>query len=167
MTTSDPGAMAPESEDHESGLGHSESPRARFIRRFRRQQMAKAALAFVVLLIVAAVFAPLIAPHDPIDQNLRNSFGDPGWDHWLGADRLGRDTLSRLIFGARFSLMAAVQAVAVAAILGVPIGILAGFMRGWVDAIASTIADAILSIPAIVLALAIIGMPQAQPHQTP
>ena len=144
--------------DREPETSPSESPRARFLRRFRRQRIAKMALGFVVLLILTAVFAPLMAPHDPIDQDLGNSFGDPSWDHWLGADRLGRDTLSRLIFGARFSLLAAVQAVAVAVVLGVPIGILAGLARGWVDAIASTVADAILSIPAIVLALAIIGM---------
>lgn len=120
--------------------------------------MAKLAFGFIVLLIVAAVFAPILAPHDPIDQDLGNSFGGPSWDNWLGNDRLGRDTFSRLIFGARFSLLAAAQAVAVAVILGVPIGILAGFVRGWLDAVASTIADAVLSIPAIVLALAIIGM---------
>jgi ABC-type dipeptide/oligopeptide/nickel transport system permease subunit len=136
----------------------SESPRARFVRRFRRQGFAMAALGFVLLLIIAALFAPWIAPKDPLDQELRNSFAGPGRDHWLGTDRLGRDTFSRLIFGARYSLLAAAQAVAVAFVLGVPVGILAGYLRGWFDAIVSTIADAILSIPAIVLALAIIGM---------
>lgn len=141
-----------------SAAVRSESPRARFVRRFRRQRVGMTALGFVVLLIIAAVFAPLIAPHDPLDQELRNSFAGPSLDHPLGADRLGRDTLSRLIFGARFSLLAAGQAVAVAVVLGVPVGILAGYLRGWFDAIASTIADAVLSIPAIVLALAIIGM---------
>lgn len=120
--------------------------------------MARLAFGFIVALIFAAVFAPLIAPYDPLDQELGNSFAGLSWDHPLGADRLGRDTLSRLIFGTRFSLLAAGQAVAVAVVLGVPVGILAGYLRGWFDAIVSTIADAILSIPAIVLALAIIGM---------
>lgn len=136
----------------------SESPRARFLRRFRRQHIAMAALGFIVVLILTAFFAPWIAPHDPTEQNLRNSLAGPNRDNWLGADRLGRDTLSRLIFGARYSLLAAGQAVAVACVLGVPMGILAGYLRGWFDAIVSMIADAILSIPAIVLALAIIGM---------
>jgi ABC-type dipeptide/oligopeptide/nickel transport system permease subunit len=157
MSVIEPLLETPEHVDVEPPA-RSESPRARFVRRFRRQRIAIIALAFIVLLIFAAVFANLISPHDPADQDLGNSFAGPSWDNWLGADRLGRDTFSRLIFGARFSLLAATEAVAVALVLGVPIGILAGFLRGWVDAIASTIADAVLSIPAIVLALAIIGM---------
>jgi peptide/nickel transport system permease protein len=168
VTTAESGLASPEPPHSEppgaepagaaAMLEKSESPRARFLRRFRRQRMAKLAFGFVVLLIFAAIFAPWITPQDPLDQDLSTSFSGPSWDHWLGTDRLGRDTFSRLIFGARFSMLAAVQAVGVATILGVPIGILAGFMRGWVDTIASMIADAILSIPAIVLALAIIGM---------
>lgn len=149
------GSSAPQPE---APAARSESPRRRFLRRFRHQHMARTALGFVLLLIVAAVFAPLIAPYDPLDQELGNSLAGLSWDHPLGADRLGRDTLSRLIFGTRFSLLAAAQAVAVAVVLGVPVGILAGYLRGWFDAVVSTIADAILSIPAIVLALAIIGM---------
>lgn len=137
---------------------------ARFVRRFRRQRAAVAALVFIVVIVGCALFAPWVAPQDPIEQDLSSSLAGPSTDHLLGADRLGRDTLSRLIFGARYSLLAAVQAVVVATVLGVPIGIVAGLARGWVDAIASTIADAVLSIPAIVLALAIIGV--LQPNLT-
>lgn len=139
-------------------LSPPETRRARFLRRFRRQRGAVAALLFIIVIVVCAVFAPWVAPKDPIEQDLSASLAGPSADHLLGADRLGRDTLSRLIFGARFSLLAAVQAVLVATVLGVPIGILAGLARGWIDTIASTIADAVLSIPAIVLALAIIGV---------
>ena len=142
----------------------AETRRARFFRRFRRQRGAVAALSFIVIITACAIFAPWVAPKDPIDQDLSSSLAGPSGEHWLGADRLGRDTLSRLIFGARFSLLAAVQAVVVATVLGVPIGVFAGLARGWVDAIASTIADAVLSIPAIVLALAIIGV--LQPNLT-
>ena len=158
MSITDPRSDTSSPPDQTAVTVGSESPRARFLRRFRRQHIALIAFGFVVLLILAAVFAPLIAPHDPLEQELRNSFAGLSRDHPLGADRLGRDTLSRLIFGARFSLLAAGQAVAVAVVLGVPVGILAGYIRGWFDAVASTIADAVLSIPAIVLALAIIGM---------
>ena len=149
-----------------SGLDSSptETRWARFVRRFRRQRAAVAALTFIVVVTFCAVFAPWVAPQDPIEQDLSSSLAGPSWEHWLGADRLGRDVLSRLIFGARFSLLAAVQAVLVATVLGVPVGVLAGLARGWVDSAASTIADAVLSIPAIVLALAIIGV--LQPNLT-
>jgi len=135
-----------------------ESPRARFWRRFKRQRAAVAAAGFLIVVALAAIFAPLIAPKDPIEQSLSHSFASPGSDYWLGADRLGRDTLSRLIYGARYSLLAAAQAVAVAVVLGVPLGLLAGFVRGWFDSVASLCADAVLSIPAIILALAIVGV---------
>ena len=136
----------------------TESRRARFGRRFRRQGWAIGALVFLVIVAISAIFAPWVAPHDPLSQSLRDSFAGPGSEYWLGADRLGRDTLSRLIFGARYSLLAAAQAVLVATVLGVPIGVIAGLARGKIDAVASLIADAVLSIPAIVLALAIIGV---------
>ena len=136
----------------------TETKWARFLRRFRRQRWAIVALAFLAFVIVCAVFAPWVSPHDPANQNLSDSFAGMSGEYWLGADRLGRDTLARLIFGARYSLLAAVQAVLVATVLGVPIGVVAGLARGRIDAIASLVADAILSIPAIVLALAIIGV---------
>ncbi len=157
MTTATPDA-APSVGPRSTAASRPETRWGRFVRRFRRQRGAVAALAFIVIVVVCAVFAPWVAPKDPIDQDLSASLAGPSSEYWLGADRLGRDTLSRLIFGARFSLLAAVQAVLVATVLGVPIGIVAGLARGWVDAIASTIADAVLSIPAIVLALAIIGV---------
>lgn len=135
-----------------------ESPRARFWRRFKRQHGAVLAAGFLAAVALAAVFAPLLAPEDPIEQSLSNSFADPGGDYWLGADRLGRDTLSRLVYGARYSLFAAVEAVSVAVVLGVPLGMVAGLTRGRIDAAASMAADAVLSIPAIILALAIVGV---------
>ena len=131
---------------------------ARFRRRFRRQRWAIVALAYLFIVIVCALFAPWIAPQEPTDQSLSDSFAGMSGEYWLGADRLGRDTFTRLIFGARFSLLAGVQAVLVATVLGVPIGVVAGLVRGRIDAIASLVADAVLSIPAIVLALAIIGV---------
>jgi len=135
-----------------------ESPRARFWRRFKRQRAAMVAAGFLIVVAICAIFAPLIAPRDPIEQSLSDSLAGPSADYWLGADRLGRDTLSRLIYGARYSLLAAIEAVSVAVVLGVPPGLLAGFVRGRVDAVASMIAEAILSIPAIILALAIVGV---------
>ena len=130
----------------------------RLFRRLRQQRPAMIALAYLVVLVVCAILAPVIAPADPIEQDLGSSLMGPSKDHLLGTDRLGRDTLSRVIFGSRASLLAAAQAVVVASVLGLPVGVVAGVARGWFDTVVSAVADAILSIPAIVLALAIIGV---------
>lgn len=135
-----------------------ESPRKRFLRRFCSQRPALVAAVFVLLLVICAVFASWIAPFDPTKQNLSESFRGPSWDHWLGTNKLGRDTFSRLIFGTRFTLRAGFQAVGIAAFLGVPVGVISGLAGRRLDVVLSTIADAILSIPAIVLALAIVGV---------
>ena len=153
MTSTPPPVSAPR-----IALARSESPAARFLRRFLRQRLAVAATVFLVVVVVCAVFAPAIAPADPLAQSLRDSLRGPSGDYLLGTDRLGRDTLSRVIFGARFSLLAAVQAVLVASVLGVPVAVVAGLARGWMDTACSMVADAVLSIPAIVLALAIVGV---------
>ena len=124
-----------------------------------RQRPRAAAAATVLLgIVVMAVAAPVLAPADPAAQDLAASYAGPSAEHWLGADRLGRDTASRLIFGARFSLLAAVQAVGLAVLLGAPAGIVAGMAGGRTDRVLTVLADAVLSIPAIVLALAIVGV---------
>ena len=138
--------------------GPSQSPAARFWRRFLQQRLAMVAAVFLAAVVVCAVFAPVIAPADPLAQSLRDNLRGPSGDYLLGTDRLGRDTLSRGIFGARFSLLAAAQAVLVASVLGVPVAVVAGLARGWIDTACSVVSDAVLSIPAIVLALAIIGV---------
>ena len=134
------------------------SARQRFIRRFRRQRPAVAALIFLVFLVLIAVFAPLVAPHDPDANNLRSVFAPPSLEHPLGTDQNGRDTLSRLIFGARVSLVAAVQAVAVAIALGLVPGLLAGYFGRWVDTALMRLTDAILTFPPLLLAMAIVGV---------
>lgn len=135
-----------------------ETPRARFIRRFKRNRVGLIAFAFLVVLTLLAVVAPWIAPHDPAKQVLSDRLQDPGTSHWLGTDELGRDVLSRMLIASRVSLLAALEAALVAVILGVPLGLLAGYLRGWVDAIASRIADAVMAIPALLFAMAIVGI---------
>lgn len=128
------------------------------LRRFTRQRLALLALGFLVLIIVAALFAPLITFSDPNAQDLGSRLEGPSSGHILGTDDLGRDEMTRLLFAARTSLLAAAIAVGVAILGGVPIGLLAGYQRGPVDVVASRFADAVISIPALVLALAIVGI---------
>lgn len=141
-----------------AGARPGESPGQRFRRRFRRERGAMLALAFLVFAVLCAIFAPLLAPQDPDAQSLSDRLQSFSWDHLLGTDDLGRDVLSRLLHASRVSLVAALQATVVGVVLGVPIGLVAGYTRGWFDNLASRVADAVMSIPALLLALAIVGV---------
>ena len=114
-------------------------------------------LAFLAALVLVSVAAPLLAPYPPTQQDLGNALAPFSAEHWLGTDDLGRDTLSRLIYGASASLYACFLAVAIAILIGVPVGLLAGYRGGWVDDVISRVIDALLSFPAIVLAIAVTG----------
>lgn len=135
-----------------------ESPRQRFVRRFRQEKVALAMLGLLALIVAASLLAPLLATADPNAQELRARLQAPSSEHWFGTDDLGRDVFSRILFAGRISLLAALQATAIGVAIGVPIGLAAGYLRGWVDILASRVADAIMSIPALLLALAIVGV---------
>ena len=122
-----------------------------------RDPWAGLSLGFLVLLVLVSFGAPLIAPYSPSMQDLGNTLAAPSAQHWLGTDDLGRDILSRLLYGGRVALYASALAVGIAFILGVPIGILAGFRGGWLDTVVSRVIDTLLSFPAIVLAIAVTG----------
>ncbi|GAA4409309.1 ABC transporter permease [Quisquiliibacterium transsilvanicum] len=130
---------------------------ATFFKWLRGDLRAALSLGFLLLLLVLSIAAPLIAPHSPIAQNLDNTLGVASALHPLGTDDLGRDVLSRLIHGAPVTLYASFLAVGIAIVLGVPVGLLAGFLGGWVDDAISRFIDALLSFPAIVLAIAVTG----------
>ncbi len=119
---------------------------------------ALAGVLFLATIIFIAVFARWILPYDPIAQDLVSSLEPPGAKHWFGADELGRDILARVAFGARTSLLTAAGAVTVAALVGVPIGLVAGFFGGWRDAILMRIVDVLLSLPGILFAMALIAV---------
>ena len=112
-------------------------------------------LAIMVLLIAAALFAPLIAPFDPAQQSWTAVRKAPSALHWLGTDESGRDVFSRVVWGARASLMAGVVSITIALLFGVPIGLYAGYRGGWPDAIISRITDAMLACPFLILAIAL------------
>lgn len=121
----------------------------------RRSGPGRWGFALTVLLVVLAVGAPWLAPADPTAQNLAIRLGGPSAAHWMGTDQLGRDVLSRIIYGARVSMFVSVSVVLGAGILGLAIGSLAGYFGGWFDRIVNTVLiNAFLSFPGILLAIA-------------
>ncbi|PPQ43857.1 ABC transporter permease [Rhodopseudomonas palustris] len=129
----------------------------RFLRWFVSDLRGAISLTFLLILLVISLLAPWIAPYDPVAQDIDAALAPMSAQHWLGADDLGRDTLSRLIYGGMASLYASFLAVAIAVLIGVPVGILAGYLGGWVDTMISRVIDSFLSFPAIVLAIAVTG----------
>jgi peptide/nickel transport system permease protein len=130
------------------------SPWRRALRRLRRRRSAMFGLAVVLLFVVMALAATWIAPHDPIATSWSAIRKAPNAAHWFGTDEIGRDVLSRVIWGTQASLLAGVVSVSISLLLGVPIGLVAGFLGGWVDALISRITDAFLACPFLILAIA-------------
>ncbi len=130
----------------------------RFLIRFRRQRPALVALGFLCTISVVAILAPVVAPYDPAKQDLNNVLGLPSATHLLGTDENGRDSLSRVIYGARIGLLASLEAVGIAVLLGVIPGLLAGYLGGWVDMVVMRIAEGLMSFPHLLLAIAIVGV---------
>lgn len=125
------------------------------LRNFFRDPVTVLATIFLALVILAAIFAPLLTRYDPNAQNLTTVLGSPSGKHWLGTDDLGRDLWSRLVYGARISLLAALIASVVAAVIGIPLGVAAGYFGGWLDVVLMRLVDTILSFPALVLAVGV------------
>jgi peptide/nickel transport system permease protein len=132
-----------------------ESPARRALRRLKRRKGAIFGLVVIVLFIVLAVFASLIAPFDPAAQSWSAVRKAPSALHWFGTDDVGRDNLSRVIFGARASLLAGVISVGIALSIGVPLGLIAGYLGGWIDSLIGRITDAMLAVPFLILAIAL------------
>src|SRR5438094_6135772 len=125
------------------------------LRRAARARLAPFGAAVVLLAVLVALAAPLLAPHDPLAQNLGNSLARPGRADLLGTGNVGRDVLSRVIWGTRVSLVAGFVSVAIAALAGSLLGIAAGYSGGRVDGLVMRVMDAVLSFPPLVLALAL------------
>jgi peptide/nickel transport system permease protein len=131
------------------------TPRQRVLRRLGRRRGAMLGLGVVVFFVVLAVLAPTIAPHDPLQTSWSEVRKAPSAAHLFGTDEIGRDVASRVIWGARASLLAGLVSVCISLSLGVPIGLLAGYVGGWVDALISRITDAMLACPFLILAIAL------------
>ena len=128
---------------------------ARVWKRLLRHRGAVVGLSFIILVILAAIFAPYVTRFDPIAQDWNAVRAAPSLAHWLGTDELGRDIFSRIIFGARASLLAGVISVSIALAIGMPLGLAAGYLGGWVDLAVSRVTDAMLAIPFLILAIAL------------
>ncbi|EFH09448.1 ABC transporter permease [Teichococcus cervicalis] len=124
---------------------------------FRRNWLAVAGLAIVLLMLVVALAAPLLATHDPGVQNLANRLQPPSAAHWLGTDELGRDTWSRLIYGGRVTLGMVVAVVVLVAPLGLVVGCVAGYAGGFWDRVLMRVTDVFLAFPRLILALAFVA----------
>ncbi len=124
-------------------------------RRFRGRPAAVFGAGVIAVLVALAVLAPLVAPYDPVATSWSLIRKAPSAAHWMGTDENGRDVFSRVVFGARASLLAGVVSVLIAAGIGVPVGLLAGFAGGWVDGVIGRIVDAMLAVPFLILAIAL------------
>lgn len=122
-----------------------------------RDPLAVAGLVVVVLLAVAALLAPLLSPHDPTAINATARLAGPSLDHPLGTDELGRDMLSRLLHGGRWSLGIACLATLIVTVVGVAVGLVSGFYGGWLDSVLMRVVDVLLAFPSLLLYLAIVG----------
>ncbi|WP_420011914.1 ABC transporter permease [Tateyamaria sp.] len=139
-----------------------------FFYQFKRSPVAVVSFAVTMILVLGAIFAPLIAPYDPFDPaslNLMNGFSAPmtpnaftGETFWLGTDDQGRDVFSTILYGMRISLFVGAAAVAFAMVLGITLGLLAGYVGGWTETIIMRVADVQLTFPAILVAMLIFGV---------
>lgn len=141
--------------DTANAVGGPRSETAAALRRFVRRRAALLGAIYLIALISAALAAPLIAPYNPLKQDTSAMLATPSRAHWLGTDDLGRDVLSRLLYGARLSLGAAIMAVAIATLAGLPVGLVAGYMGGAADDALMRVIDALQAFPALILAMAI------------
>ncbi len=132
--------------------------RSRAWRKWRRQPAASASAAFLLLLVVVAIVGPRVMPFDPNQQSLENAFQGPSVAHIMGTDQFGRDVFSRLIDATQIAVVAPLTAVSVALLLGLTTGLMAGYRGGRIDWVFSRVSDTLLSIPPIVLAIAIIAV---------
>ncbi len=131
------------------------TPGQRAWRRLVRRRGAMLGLAVVIFFVAIAVFAPYISPYDPVATSWSAVRKAPSAEYWFGTDEIGRDVLSRVIWGARASLLAGLVSVCISMALGVPIGLLAAYVGGWTDGLISRFTDSMLAVPFLILAIAL------------
>ena len=131
---------------------------ARAVHVFRRRKIALVGLVIIAFFTLVALFADVLVPYDPTVVNLGERFFRPSAEHWFGTDNLGRDILSRVIAGSRISLQVGILTVALAMLIGVPAGLIAGYLGGLVDSVIMRLVDIFLAFPVIILAIAIVAV---------
>jgi peptide/nickel transport system permease protein len=138
-------------------ITQSKSPGALVTQRFRKEKTAVVGLIFIIVFALLAIFAPVISPYDPLQQDIGDSLAPPSADHLFGADKLGRDIFSRMLYGARISLVVGLGVVGLAALVGTLVGGTAGYAGGWWDESIMRITDIFFAFPSLILAMAIAG----------
>jgi peptide/nickel transport system permease protein len=131
--------------------------RRQILRRLLQDPTTVAGLVLLVIFVLLALTAPLISPYDPLFQNISASLTPPSGGYWLGTDKLGRDLLSRMLFGARISLRVGFLVVILAGTFGSLVGLIAGYVRGWADEVLMRVTDIFFAFPGLMLAMAIAG----------
>jgi peptide/nickel transport system permease protein len=124
----------------------------------RKDSLGMTGLVIIVLMLLLSIFAPVLAPHDPLEVDVYNRLASPTWQHWLGTDQLGRDVLSRVLHGGRVALKVALIAISVSMAIGLLLGMMAGFGPRWLDRILVVCFDTLRSFPTIMFALAIVAL---------
>src|SRR5215472_2185952 len=138
--------------------GATRAGRGRMVRELARRPVALAAAAWLLLVVVSAAGASVLAPHGRETEDLAHVLAGPSSAHWLGTDRLGRDVLSRLMFGGRITLAGVAQALVVFAVLGITLGLVAGFASGWPGRVIARFGDLVLALPAIIVLLMVLSV---------
>jgi len=118
-----------------------------------KHKLSRAGIIILVIFMLMALFAPFLVTHDPNEQDLYQVLAPPSQAHWLGTDNVGRDLYSRIIYGARISMMVALFATAFATVLGILLGLLAGFRGGWIDMVIMRVVDVLMCLPGLVMVL--------------
>jgi len=148
------------SSDRRSGSSDrlGKRPVVDFLRRFVRHRLAVLGAAIIMTLVVVAAFGRALAPYDPLGMDFGAVFAPPGPEHLFGTDEFGRDIFSRILYGARISLQVAFIAVGISGTLGVALGLLAGFLGGWLDELVMRFMDVLFAFPAVLLAITIMAI---------
>ncbi|MNB65216.1 Glutathione transport system permease protein GsiD [compost metagenome] len=128
------------------------------LRRFMKRKVSIVGGVIIILFFLTAIIGPFLAPYDPLEQDLANNYQGPSKDHLLGTDNLGRDTLSRLIYGARISLMISVISVSLSLAVGLILGVTAGYYGGRTESVIMRFVDILLAFPGILLAIVIVAV---------
>lgn len=127
-------------------------------RRLKKNRRAMIGLSIIIIVILLAIFAPLVSPYRPSKIGLRSKLEAPSATHWLGTDKLGRDIFSRIIYGSRISILVGLVAVGISGTIGIFLGAIAGYFGGWVDVLIMRLVDILLAFPSILLAISLVAV---------
>lgn len=147
----------PSPPERNAELASNRSPLRLAAAQFFRHRLAVAGVVLIALLVLSAVFAPYLTPYEPTKLNLQSKLTPPSWQFPLGTDHFGRDVLTRMLYGARISLLVGLGVVVIAAGIGTPLGVISGFFGGTLDNTIMRMMDALLTFPPLLLAVAIMG----------